>query len=787
MTVRRGLGYFFAFFGVLLLCCALYLAFGDLSQHKHRIESFITQRTGRAFAIDGAFRIELFPSVVLHAERVRFANAEWGSKPQMVQVGRVSAQVGFWSLLSGPIDVRAFELKDVTVLLERRGSDKVNWHMGAPAARDADVEAEPKTRTQVPVVIEKAELTNVRLTYRALGKPDLLARLDTLTITPGKNGLLALDGSGKLDQYPISLHGEAGPVEALLSGRDIRGTLKGTVGRLGLDIKGGFGRLDPLDGADLRIKATGEDVGAMLERLNLPVIVTGALKIDATLADAGKRTRLDLNATAGDVSATVNGSLSGLYLRGSVLDFKASAADAARLAGVFRLSGVPAAPLTASGKVTPSRKEIQFEAIRMELAGVTARLDGKLQRKRDPVASFQFELGVENLATLRADLPQSKLSAKGNFTAGADKVELRDLQATLDGNEFTGWFSMTRSHPRRIDAELISQRVDLTPYFPQPVPDAAAPANTKKEPSAAAPRRKWLFDEAPLPILELRGTESKLHVASAEVVLADKSLKDVDARLLVASDHVTIDASARGSFGGEVNASLTLEPTADSGANVLMKVDAKNVRAGFEIADMSPDEVPPVNMELLINSHGASPRQMASNSNGHILLTQGAGKTRSGFLNLLGGDVLNELRGKLNPFAAQDPYTRLECSVVRADIVDGQATVKPVLLQTQKVTVVAHGKVDLHTEQLTFDFDTRPRKGIGVSPGMFSNPFIRLEGKLTHPRVGVGAKGMTSGAVAAATGGLSVLASGVIDRLKGEANMCRRALEQATEAKPAPR
>jgi hypothetical protein len=118
---------------------------------------------------------------------------------------------------------------------------------------------------------------------------------------------------------------------------------------------------------------------------------------------------------------------------------------------------------------------------------------------------------------------------------------------------------------------------------------------------------------------------------------------------------------------------------------------------------------------------------------------------------------------------------------LRADIVNGGVEVTPMLLQTQKVTVVAKGTLDLHTEKLTLDFDTRPRKGIGVSPGMFTNPFIRLEGTLTEPRLAMGAKGVRSGAFAAVTGGLSVLAGGFIDRLKGEADMCGKALEAARQ------
>ena len=135
---------------------------------------------------------------------------------------------------------------------------------------------------------------------------------------------------------------------------------------------------------------------------------------------------------------------------------------------------------------------------------------------------------------------------------------------------------------------------------------------------------------------------------------------------------------------------------------------------------------------------------MASGANGRVVVTQGPGKLPSGVIGLIGGDLLRELVGKLNPFAAQDPYTQLECTVVRADIVDGQVTVNPVLMQSEKVTIVAGGKIDLGTEALRFDFNTRPRTGVGISAGMFTNPFIELAGTLASPRLGVGAKGTPS-------------------------------------------
>ena len=63
---------------------------------------------------------------------VRLGNVPGGSQPQMIEIGKVVVQIGFWSLISGPPDVRLFELHDANVLLELGPDGKGNWIMGAP-------------------------------------------------------------------------------------------------------------------------------------------------------------------------------------------------------------------------------------------------------------------------------------------------------------------------------------------------------------------------------------------------------------------------------------------------------------------------------------------------------------------------------------------------------------------------------------------------------------------------------------------------------------------------------
>jgi hypothetical protein len=63
---------------------------------------------------------------------------------------------------------------------------------------------------------------------------------------------------------------------------------------------------------------------------------------------------------------------------------------------------------------------------------------------------------------------------------------------------------------------------------------------------------------------------------------------------------------------------------------------------------------------------------------------------------------------------------------------------------------------------------------------MVANPFLELAGTLASPRLGVGVKGATSAGAAAATGGLSVLAQGLVDRFRGAQDLCKKTLEEAT-------
>lgn len=771
----------------LFLGALLYLTFGDLSRHKPRLEAFVTDKTGRSFRIEGPFTLRVLPELVVEAEGVRLGNAEWGSTPEFVEVGRFSTVIDVWSLFSGPVEIRSLEVRDVEVLLETGPDGKANWVLTDPA--EAEEAAPPEeTGAEVPLVIEQGSLDNIRVTYREPGKEDRVALLQTLQISPAAEGLLALSGEGQLNEYPVTLQGDVGPVKALVAGKDLRMAIEASIGNLSLAVDGGIGRLNPLDGADLRVHLGNPDVGTMLKNLQLPEVATGTMQADLALSDAGERTGLELDATLGDIHAAVSGSLATLGLTGSDLTFEGAVGDAARLAAALGIEeGVPEGELKFSGHVSTTSKEFQLDGVKAALAGAAAQADGTMSRSSRG-SNLQLAATIDSLANVRPGSPEIPVKASATYVGDSQKAELQTVRVLLGETEISGWARVMRTGRRNIEAEITSPHLDLTAFgseqekAPADKDEAPAPETSDDSPEQD---KKFVFSEKPLPLEELDRRDAQLRLQLARLTLEKTSLSDVSGTLTVSGGRLAAKLTAKGPQAGTIDGVVQLVPSEGS-ANVAIKLQVNDLRLGLltpEGEDAST--APPLDIDLDVSGRGTSARQVASGANGRMVVTQGAGHVKAGVIDKLGSGVLSQVGAQLNPFAEQDAYTSMECTVVQAEIVDGQTTIDPVLMQSEKVTIVGKGAVDLKTEALTFEFTTRPRKGIGISPGMFTNPFVQLGGTLAHPRLATGAKGTVAGAAAVGTAGLSIVAKGLVDRLAGAADLCPDTLaEVAGEARP---
>lgn len=96
MSILRLLKWISMTFIVAVVAAILYLSFADLNWLKPHIESAAADATGRTLKLGGTFDIDIVPSPAILLEDVSLSNAEWGSEPELVRIGHISARLGLW-------------------------------------------------------------------------------------------------------------------------------------------------------------------------------------------------------------------------------------------------------------------------------------------------------------------------------------------------------------------------------------------------------------------------------------------------------------------------------------------------------------------------------------------------------------------------------------------------------------------------------------------------------------------------------------------------------------------
>ncbi len=97
------------------------------------------------------------------------------------------------------------------------------------------------------------------------------------------------------------------------------------------------------------------------------------------------------------------------------------------------------------------------------------------------------------------------------------------------------------------------------------------------------------------------------------------------------------------------------------------------------------------------------------------------------------------------------------------------------------MNVIGSGTIDLKTEKLDIGITPQAREGAGISVGQLAE-LVRVQGTLANPKPGVDTmaalKAGAGVAAAIATGGLSILAQGLLDRSMADEDPCATALGQ---------
>ena len=268
----------------------------DYNQYEGLIAEKVKEATGRNLSIAGDIELELSFTPSLSVSGVRFENAEWGSKPDMLSVEKFSAQVALLPLLSNTIEVDHVLLQGAEILIEREADGRANFVFDAAAKESAIKKDETPASSSatglsgdgsLPIpIVRKVLIENAKLTYR-----DVKAGV-TETIVLKK---ISLDGEGPqspvnltfdmtLNGQPVFGGGQPGPLDGLTDpDKDwpLKLTVEASGAKVGLD--GPIRDPAGVKGFNVGVNVSGESLANLSALAGAPVPPIGPYQVSAKI------------------------------------------------------------------------------------------------------------------------------------------------------------------------------------------------------------------------------------------------------------------------------------------------------------------------------------------------------------------------------------------------------------------------------------------------------------------------------------------------------------------------
>ncbi len=202
----------------------LLATFMDWNRLKPYIESAVSERTGREFAIAGDLSVDVWAwRPHLRAERIGFENARWGHPRRMMRLRAFDVSIDLVQLIKGHLVIPQLIIDKPVVHLARSKQGRGNWQLKSNDAVGETPQTAESGKSQAPTelpAILKLVVRDGRGTYHDPAAKQEALRLTIANIsgsTRGPGGKLTLDGHGRLQDRPWRLDFEAGALEKLLA------------------------------------------------------------------------------------------------------------------------------------------------------------------------------------------------------------------------------------------------------------------------------------------------------------------------------------------------------------------------------------------------------------------------------------------------------------------------------------------------------------------------------------------------------------------------------------------
>lgn len=302
----------------------------DFERYKGYLAHLVEVETGRKLTFGGPVRLRLGLVPSLIAENVTLSNVAGASRPEMIKVERVEAEVALPALLRKEILIQRLIVSSPDILLE-----KGNWRL-VDSGRDGG--AGTPTRFN----LRELKIKNARVTWIDGDKRQSVA-LHKLVVVPeqGAGSGLGVNVVGDTLGKTFEFTGKVGNLGAALAGKPWPLTLKGAMPGTIVSVDGAIGSLADLAGLDLKLGLQSDDMADVLRLVsghgNGPL---GPMRLSARLSDPGGvlgLSEVDFSAGRRDgLFAAVKGGVRDLAgFSGLEAAVQVEADNLARLAGVL--------------------------------------------------------------------------------------------------------------------------------------------------------------------------------------------------------------------------------------------------------------------------------------------------------------------------------------------------------------------------------------------------------------------------------------------------------------------
>ncbi len=518
-------------------------------------------------------------------------------------------------------------------------------------------------------------------------------------------------------------------------------------------------------------------------RAGLPPVVVEEIRIEkgiATIRDAKKAkssslaiTELKAAVPAGE--KPIEFDLKGSY-DGKPLEVRGSAGPAHVLMDQEKPSPVnlTAQAAGATLKVEGTIKEL----LKAKGLDLTVSAEGPSFRN---IAEFGGVAGMPDLGAF-------KLNTK--IRGDTEKLTLTNLKAAAGSSDISGSAELTLSGKvPRITADLSSQKLDLEPFSPK--------KEQKPSPSGKpAPGAAKVFSSEPLPLEKLKTADAQIRMQAATLLVRGLTLTNFFTDLNLEAGNLAIKQLRFLLSGGEIDGQLTIR-SQERGASFGVYLNARQIAVGPLLKRGENKEIVggKLDAEIKVSGQGRSIAEWMAGLNGRTFANLSQGRIHNKYLSLWGEDLSKSLTRLVHPSQKGDDSTAINCFVNGFDIKNGLATCSALALDTDQMSIVGAGDVDLRNETLNLFFQPSPKKAIlpesvgqaSLSLGELTKPF-KLSGTLAHPSLGIDVSQTLTTLGRAFQGWAKSGPAGVLGALQAapsqDKNPCLTAIEAAKKGVP---